>query len=229
VVDTDADGLGDGLETSVGTDPTLPDTDGDGANDGSEVGGPNGNDANGDSIPDASQPGVASLPDATGSGDFLTLEVSGGCASIQNVSARLESAEPSLDPSYDYPRGLVGFVLPCPSATVRVFYHDSVSVSPPYRKYGPTTPGVPATEGWYTLPGVSFGSALVGSTLVPTATFTLTDGALGDDTGVDGLILDDGGPAAPIPEVPALGLVGRALLAGLLLLGATRIGRARCP
>jgi predicted outer membrane repeat protein len=36
-VDTDGDGLTDGEETALGTDPLLPDTDGDGLNDGPEV------------------------------------------------------------------------------------------------------------------------------------------------------------------------------------------------
>lgn len=37
-VDTDMDGLFDGTEATLGTDPTKPDTDGDGINDGDEVG-----------------------------------------------------------------------------------------------------------------------------------------------------------------------------------------------
>ena len=52
-----------------------------------------------------------------------------------------------------------------------------------------------------------------------TVTFTLTDGMLGDDTAVDGVIVDPGGLAQPVPVVP--GLSPSALLALVaLLLGA---------
>jgi len=54
-VDTDMDGLFDGVEATLGTDPGNPDTDGDGINDGVEVGGDNTNpiDTDEDGIIDA--------------------------------------------------------------------------------------------------------------------------------------------------------------------------------
>lgn len=54
-VDTDMDGLFDGTEATLGTDPTNPDTDGDGINDGDEVGAdlenPLDSDLDGDGMP----------------------------------------------------------------------------------------------------------------------------------------------------------------------------------
>ena len=94
---------------------------------------------------------------------------------------------------------------------------------PPYRKYGPTTPGNPATAQWYDFPGATFGSRFVGGVQVATVTLSLVDGALGDATGVDGAIVDPGGPA--VQEVPALSLGGVAALA--LLLGALAAGTLR--
>ena len=99
-----------------------------------------------------------------------------------------------------YPLGLVAFDLPCSSANVTLYYHGTSSLSGfTYRKFGHTTPGNPATRTWYAYPSVSFGSANVGGQSVATANFTLTDGALGDDTAVDGRIVDPGGPGIPAP------------------------------
>ena len=49
------------------------------------------------------------------------------------------------DASFSYPHGLVQFVAPCSAATVTVYVHGAVSLGAPYRKFGPTTPGDPAT------------------------------------------------------------------------------------
>ncbi len=90
-------------------------------------------------------------------------------------------------------------------------------------------PANPATVAFYTLPGVTFGSA----NGVPTATFTLTDGALGDDdTGANprGRIVDPGGPARAtvvvVAAIPTLTPWSLALLSVLLMV-AYRAGRRR--
>ena len=83
-----------------------------------------------------------------------------------------------------------------------------------YRKYGPLPPGGPAQ--WYNLPGVAFTTASVGGNPVQRIDFTLTDGGTGDDTVVDGVIVDQGGPPtspSPIPLLDPLPL----MLLGLLL------------
>jgi len=222
--DIDGDGVGDACDL---------DDDGDGVSDVIEDAAPNGGDGNNDTFADSVQWGVASLPAAAG-GSYLTVEVFGNCGNLRSVAAATEAAQPAQDTFFDYPQGLVSFRLPCASGTVRILYHGLAAIPAGwvYRKYGPTTPGSPGTAAWYTLPGAFFGS-----TTVATATFTLTDGSLGDDTGVDGEIVDQGGPAQPVPGPPppppfviptvsTLGLVvlGAALLAAALL--RLRRGRA---
>ena len=75
------------------------------------------------------------------------------------------------------------------------------------------------SNAWYFMQGVTYGSQLVGATSVPTITLFPTDGALGDDTAVDGEIVDMGGPGDPSGpvQVPALGRWGRDLLVLMLI------------
>ncbi len=106
----------------------------------------------------------------------------------------------------------MGFTLPCSGpANVKLYFHGTQSLEPPYRKYGPTTPGDPATIAWYTLPGAVFGSEVIDGNTVATVEFSLEDGMLGDATGLDFKIVDPGGP---VPE-PGWGV---SLLSGIFLL-----------
>jgi len=167
-------------------------------------------DGNGDGIPDSQQANVATLPMATGNG-WITVELSGPCTTLQSVLAVTEAVAGGgqLDPAFVYPYGLVGFRIPCAqpnTAVVHIYYHGATSVPQTYRKFGPLTPGgSPAL--WYT-----FGGAVVGTTRgVPTTTLSLGDGLQGDDTAVDGVIVDQGGPGQPgngegIPSLQAWGL-----------------------
>jgi hypothetical protein len=195
------------------------DNDGDGVLDTIEAGGPNGGDANGDGIVDSAQPEVASIPEPGGA-NYIALEVSGGCSTILDVVALSEDQIAALDPTYDYPHGLVEFEAPCETATIDLWFHGATSLSAPYRKYGPTTPGVPATTAWYTLPGAVFGTDVIDGNTVATVTLSLADNALGDDTGDDGTIVDIGGPIA-VPEPGAMLGLG-SCLAGLFLLNRRR-------
>jgi hypothetical protein len=159
---------------------------------------PNNGDGNGDGVPDSQQAHVASLPSATGSG-YVTVVVSGGCSQIQSV-ATYTAASRGNDPNFDYPYGLVGFTIPCSAATVKVIFHNAANLNGfTYRKFGPTPPAFNNPQ-WYTLPGVTFGTEVIGGQTVATATFTLTDGQLGDDTDVDGFIVDQGGPGLPADQ-----------------------------
>jgi len=201
-----------------GTDYRIAtsEADGDGVSRFNEDAGPNGGDANGDGILDSTQPDVASL-NAEGPG-YVTVEVSGGCGILLDVDTSEEADAPAADAGFDYPFGLVEFRLPCASASVRIFFHGATSPLPPYRKYGPLTPGDPVTAAWYTLPGTTNGTAVVGGVTVHTVTLSLVDGALGDATGVDGMIVDPGGVAAALaPVIPTLGSWGVATLSILLL------------
>ena len=93
-----------------------------------------------------------------------------------------------------------------------VHFHDQAP-GIRYRKFGPTTPGDPLTNTWYDLPNAFFDTQMLGSNLVTRVSYLLQDGALGDSTAVDGVIVDPGGPAVPVaPNVPALSPTGLALL-----------------
>lgn len=204
--------------------PPLPDGDSDGVADALEDAAPNGGDGNGDGLLDSAQSDVASLVDAE-AGEYVTLEATG--CTLSNVTSQTEAQIGVGDPAYSYPRGLVGFELPCSSAVVRLVYHGT-PVTLPYRKYGPTTPGDPLTNQWYDLPGAVSGSDVIGGVGVATVTLSLSDGVLGDDTGVDGVIVDPGG-AVPEPGT-FVGLVAGGLLLGLLnrrgpLVAGRRFGR----
>ena len=83
------------------------------------------------------------------------------------------------------------------------------------RKFGPAPPYVNDPQ-WYTLPGVTFGTLAVGGDSVAYAEFTLTDGQLGDGTGVDGLIVDPGGAALSEEMIPTLSEWGLMILMAIL-------------
>ncbi|MEW7290749.1 DUF7507 domain-containing protein [Aquimarina sp. 2304DJ70-9] len=179
----------------VGTiDVTV--TDGDGVPDAIEDAAPNGGDANDDGTLDSAQPNVASIPDDTGSGAYVTLEVTGNCNQIINMQAFLEADLATLDDDFDFPVGLIDFTLQCgapgESAVVKFYWHGLFDVEF-YRKYGPLAAGG-ATDVYRDLSIVE-GSELVGGIAVPTTTYVLVDGLTGDDTVQDGEITDPSGPA----------------------------------
>ncbi|MBQ4821731.1 choice-of-anchor L domain-containing protein, partial [Aquimarina sp. MMG016] len=170
--------------------------DGDGIDAAIEDAAPNGGDANGDGILDSEQSSVASIPDATGSGDYVTLEVTGDCSQITNMQAFLEADLASLDDNYDYPVGLIDFTLRCgnpgESATVTIYWYGLTALDF-YRKFGPLVSGGAISE--YSNLSVTEGTTTVGTNTVITTTYTLTDGQPGDDTTSDGIIIDPSGPA----------------------------------
>ncbi len=85
---------------------------------------------------------------------------------------------------------------------MKIYYHSVSNLDTyDYRKYGPVPPDFTAAQ-WYTLDTVIFGSEIINGKQVATARFNLTDGGLGDDTGVDGVIVDQGGPALPTAVTP---------------------------
>ena len=67
---------------------------------------------------------------------------------------------------------------------------------------------------------------VIGGQTVTRIDFTLVDGQVGDDTGVDGVIVDEGGPSAENDAIPVLGPYGFLLLA-LLLAAAGALARRR--
>lgn len=197
----------------------------DGVADAVEDGAPNGGDGDGDGSADSLQSNVASLlrPD----GSYITLATD--CvAGLTGVQTYTEASQGGGDAQYNMPYGLVGFSAACETAAFTVYYHGVGSANGmTYRKYGPSTPGNAGTTGWYTLPGVTYGTATVGGQTVATATFTLHDNQLGDDTGDDGVIVDQGGPGnsnaiAPVPTLSEWSMIALSGLMVMSVFGMTR-------
>ena len=172
-----------------------PDDDADGIRNVVEDNAPNNGDGNGDGVPDSQQGNVTSLLSATGQG-YITVDTS--CNQNQDVWAYKE-AEACLgadfDEDYNYAYGLVGFCLPCSSATVRIYLHGTDDLSGYiYGKYGPKPPDFDKPQ-WYTLANAIYGTTVIGGQVVGYVEFILVDGELGDDTDIDGQIVGRSGPA----------------------------------
>lgn len=137
-------------------------------------------------------------PSPTGSGT-ITATFSGGGATCVFASARFipltgDAASPpanSAPPGVQFPHGLFDFATTgcTPGSTLQftITYPSALPNGTQYWKYGPTPANPPApSPRWYTLP------AAVAGTVV---TFTITDGALGDDDlTANGAVVDAGGP-----------------------------------
>ena len=173
-------------------------------------------------------------PVATGLGS-ATASVSGGgpaCTFAPQGTGPLESAffipvsgSPKSPPGtapLAFPFGLFDFVLldcaPGSTVTFTIIYPAAIPAGTRYMKYGPTA-SQPAPH-WYELPASLSGN---------TATFSITDGGLGDDDLVaNGTIVDQGGPggaggagsgADPVPTLSEWALFALAL--GIVLATAT--------
>lgn len=149
-------------------------------------------------------------PSPTGTGS-ITASFTGGGATCNYSRAQYipltgHSASPpagTAPTGISFPHGLFDFITtgctPGSAITVTVTYPQPLSPDlTKYWKYGPT-PSNP-TPNWYVLPATISGA---------TASFTITDGQLGDDDlQANGSIVDQGGPgvspAAPVPLSPWL-------------------------
>ena len=176
-----------------------------------------------------------SATSATASG-IISVAISGGGASCgfgkrQFIPVAGNAASPPVAPpaGTTFPHGLFDFTLngcaPGSAVTLTVTYPAALAAGTQYYKYGPTPSNAAAT--WYVLPSTVSGN---------TVTFTISDGALGDDDLIaNGTIVDQGGPsvppaavATPAVNVPTLHPAMIALLALLLaLLGRLSLGFSR--
>ncbi len=147
-------------------------------------------DGNGDGILDNEQPYVITIPDVI-TGEYLTLVTDNCPIQVASSHADIENTE------YNFPQGIFYYELQCTKANITIYFHaiNQLKNNLVYQKYGPTTPGDLSTSAWYTLPNVTFTKTTIYGQSVVTASFTLIDGELGDDTGVDGKIVDPGGIA----------------------------------
>lgn len=176
------------------------DADADGVSDEVEKAGFNGGDGNGNGIADFIEPHVASALNPV-TGFYTTLEISGGCGTISDLNIYPESSFITQDSSANYPLGFVDFIANCGSAgataTVKLYYTTQYSTAGYYvRKYNPLL------QTYTTLSGVTFGTALVGTTTVTTVTYTVTDGSSLDSDNLppnlDGVVRDPVGIASVV-------------------------------
>jgi uncharacterized repeat protein (TIGR01451 family) len=120
-----------------------------------------------------------------------------------------------------FPEGLFDFsVAGCPvgaTVTLSITYPQPLPAGSRYWKYGPTSSN--HSPHWYNMPATITSN---------TATFSITDGGLGDDDlTANGIIDDQGGPGAGAFLVPTLDIRALALLVLLLLAGAAWTMRRR--
>jgi hypothetical protein len=135
---------------------------------------------------------------------------------LTNVQVYTE-AQAGNDLLYSYPYGLVGFTVNCTAADVSITFTGATDLTgQPYRRHGPTTPGDPSTTRWYTYPDVT----IAGNTVTLQ---NLRDGQFGDDTGVDGVIVDQGGPGEPVPTAPVPTMTEWGMVIMSILLAASAI------
>jgi len=155
---------------------------------------PNNGDGNDDGSKDSQQSHVVSIRDSV-SGEYITLMVDEE-VNITKVYTETDLAEIQslLDDSIEFPQGIIYFEIEGSETDVTIYYHGLERIQNPiFHKYGPTTPGDTSTIDWYLMPNVIFGTVTIGGKSVVTAKYHLKDGELGDNTGVDGRIVDPGG------------------------------------
>jgi YVTN family beta-propeller protein len=166
-------------------------------------------------------------PSGTGSGNITASFTGGGPACSfsgpQFIGSPPGAAPipPSVPPgSIGFPHGLFAFTTvnctPGSTLAFTITYPSALPSGAQYWKYGPE-PGN-ATPHWYVLPATIAGNV---------ATFTITDGAQGDDDlAANGTIVDQGGPGVPVTpgaqQTPTLSEWAMALMALLMLVGAAR-------
>jgi hypothetical protein len=177
-------------------------------------------------------------PIATGTGNATVSFTGGGptCTFSPQGNGPLQSAffipvtghaksppAGSAPASVTFPHGLVDFVLvdcaPGSQVSFTITYPSALGAGTQYWKYGPTAAA--PTPHWYVLPATIAGN---------TATFSITDGGLGDDDlAANGTVVDQGGPGTPpeaLRQVPTLSEWALMLLA---LLMATLAGARLTP
>lgn len=169
-----------------------------------------------------------SAPSPTGTGTITATLSGGGDTCGFAVGARyIESestASPLTPPGVTFPHGLFEFAATQCSgneapATIElsITYPQPLPAGTRYYKWGPTPANT--TPHWYEMPATISGN---------TATFSITDGDLGDDDlRVNGTIVDQGGPgvgggATGVAAVPTLSEWALVLMASLLALAAVR-------
>ncbi|MDG4549100.1 MAG: IPTL-CTERM sorting domain-containing protein [Candidatus Contendobacter sp.] len=135
---------------------------------------------------------LATTAQGDAGGGLVIAAITGGtCTGFANGSTSFLQAPPPPFPGILFPYGLFGFTAICPpqggTLTLTMTYPNPLPPGTQYWKFGPTADN--NSPHWYVLPATLAGN---------TATFTITDGSMGDDDLVaDGDIVDQGGPGVP--------------------------------
>lgn len=177
------------------------DSDGDGVPDVVENAGPNGGDANNDSIQDAFQTTVTTLKNAvTGGYSLLTTT----CQSNSSVSSSAESTS-AVDVAFNYPAGLLSYIVSCPYVgfTTTATIYDFGTFDPAtavLRKYNS------ALGTYTTVAGATFSTVTIGGQAALKVEYSITDGGELDQDGVaNGIIVDPVGSAYQVTSAPNTG------------------------
>ena len=188
-------------ELRLGSHPN--DGDGDGYEDATEASAPNSGDANGDGVQDSNQTNVTTFFNES-SNSFTVLQST--CDSHSNVQVGGESST-NKDAAYDYPAGLVRFVLLCgtpgATATVTLYFYGNLDLANlSLRKWN-------SGNSYTTISGVTLSKVTIGGNTAIKAQYQITDGsALDQDGAADSSITDPVGLALNIVGAPNTGLGG---------------------
>lgn len=184
-------------------DSPPSDGDGDGFNDTEEASSPNSGDANNDGIQDSNQTNITTLFNEV-SNRFTVLQST--CDSHFNVQNGGESSV-DHDVAFDYPAGLLQFVLLCNSpgatATVTLYYfgdYDPSNLN--LRKWNDN-------NSYTTITSATLSKVTIGGQNALKVQYQITDGSSLDQDGIaDGNIVDPVGIAVNMVSAPNTGLGG---------------------
>lgn len=150
-------------------------------------------DLNNDGTPDVEQAKVASLTNES-TGKTIALELSDGCE-VQSIEIADEDMLGMQDDEFSYDNSLLDFTADCgdlgATTTVEVFYYDVSQADALARKYDPRT------EAYALIEDATIATQNIGSHIVTTISYQVTDGeSLDVDGEVNGVIVDPVGLAA---------------------------------
>lgn len=183
-----------------------------------EARGPHGGDANNDGTADYTQANVTSFKSAI-SGKYVVLSTA--CTDNFNTQLGLESSSQG-DKAYDYPVGLLGFVIRgCTvgaTTPVEVYFYGSHNPADYVARKGRA--GV-----YTTVPGATFSSVSIGGQSALKLAYSITDGGTLDDDGMaDGNIVDPVGVAVAVTSSTASTSAGGTLVdTGLEIVGVSGV------
>ena len=169
--------------------------------------GPNDGDGNNDGTPDDEQENVDWVLNPV-TNEFVVVEVDESC-NLSEIAVNSSEDNAVKDPAFTYPTGFVNFSADCGeegfTTQVRLFFYNLENKSYVPRKYNPTT------GAYYTIENAELVQTAIGDDLVIIATYSVTDGGVGDSDGVvNGVIVDPAALGVAVVGAPRTGGGGTA-------------------